>query len=176
MAMDEALTCQAGAHEAHDFERLFLSQFARLARLARRVVADAADAEDLAADVLWKCFRKRPAAINLEGWLSRAVVRAALDSLRRRARRARYEALWRFLPSPPAPDELLERDDEGQRVRAVLLAIKPRFATLLALRTEGLDYREIADALGVRAGSVGTLLSRAEASFRKEYLRRHGPR
>ena len=61
-----------------------------------------------------------------------------------------------------------------ERKRQVLAAIKPQFATLLVLRTEGLDYRELASALGVKPGSVGTLLARAESSFRKEFERRHG--
>lgn len=84
--MDDTLD-DAATQTADDFEALFASQFSRLARLVRRVVGDAAEAEDLAADVLWKCFRKRPEAVNLEGWLSRVAIRAALDSIRRKARR-----------------------------------------------------------------------------------------
>lgn len=171
--MDDTLD-DAATQTADDFEALFASQFSRLARLVRRVVGDAAEAEDLAADVLWKCFRKRPEAVNLEGWLSRVAIRGALDSIRRKARRNRYESLWPLGPRVAKPDELLERDCDGERVRQVLAAIKPQFATLLVLRTEGLDYRELASALGVMPGSVGTLLARAESSFRKEYERRHG--
>jgi RNA polymerase sigma-70 factor (ECF subfamily) len=40
---------------------------------------------------------------------------------------------------------------------------------LLLLRQEGLSYRELADALGLAPGSVGTLLARAEAAFIKAY-------
>ena len=76
----------------------FLPLHDAVARLVRRVVNDTAEAEDLASDVLWKCFRKRPEAINLEGWLSRVAIRAALDSIRRKARRNRYESFWPLGP------------------------------------------------------------------------------
>ena len=128
--MDDALDDPA-TRTADDFESLFASQFGRLARLVRRVVNDTAEAEDLAADVLWKCFRRRPEAINLEGWLSRVAIRAALDSIRRKARRSRYESFWPLGTRVAKPDELLERDRDGERVRQVLAAIKPQFATLL---------------------------------------------
>jgi RNA polymerase sigma-70 factor (ECF subfamily) len=172
----KALTSTAAVSIVSDFDTLFQSQFARLARLIRRIVNDPAEAEDLATHVLWKCFRKQPAAINLEGWLSRTAVRAALDSIRRRARRRRYEALWPITTRPAGPDDLLEQDGDADRVRRVLARITPRFATLLLLRAEGSGYRELADALGIKPSSVGTLLARAEASFRKEYVKRYGPR
>jgi len=37
------------------------------------------------------------------------------------------------------------------------------------LRYSGLSYAEIAAALGIAAGSVGTLLARAEADFERRY-------
>jgi RNA polymerase sigma-70 factor, ECF subfamily len=56
----------------------------------------------------------------------------------------------------------------------VLNAIDARRAELLLLRSHGLDYEEIACALGVNPNSIGTLLSRAQQAFRKEYLKRYG--
>jgi len=53
-------------------------------------------------------------------------------------------------------------------VRTVLARIPERSAALLALRYSGLSYAEIAQALDVRASSVGTLLRRAEDAFRRE--------
>jgi RNA polymerase sigma-70 factor (ECF subfamily) len=47
--------------------------------------------------------------------------------------------------------------------------MKPRSAMLLLLRQSGLSYREIASALEIAPGSVGTLLARAEKEFRKKY-------
>jgi RNA polymerase sigma factor (sigma-70 family) len=164
------------ASPARDFDELFQAHFSRLARLIRRLVSDAAEAEDLAAAVLWKCFRKQPSDINLEGWLSKCAVRAALDNLRRKTRRARYEALWPVTAPAETPERLLERDQEAARVRRVLARLDRRSATLLVLRADGLNYRALAHAIGVRPTSIGTLLARAEARFRKEYDKRHDPR
>jgi len=172
--MDDVLRSASAVAPADDFDTLFRTQFPRLARLVRRVVRDAAEAEDIAANVLWKCFRKQPADIHLEGWLSRAAIRAALDGVRRKSRRARYEALWSWTRPVAEPDAVFERDREAERVRHVLARLNTRSATLHVLRTEGFDYRAIAAALGVQPSSVGTLLARAETRFRKEYLKRYG--
>ena len=39
---------------------------------------------------------------------------------------------------------------------------------------ENLSYAELAAALRLKQGSVGTLLARAEEAFRKEYVHRYG--
>ena len=56
----------------------------------------------------------------------------------------------------------------------MLASISRRRAELLVLRSDGLSYAELASALKLRAGSVGTLLSRAQQAFRKEYVKRYG--
>ena len=58
---------------------------------------------------------------------------------------------------------------EQQRVREVLLTLKPRLARLLLLRYSGLSYAEIASALEIAPSSVGTLLARAEKAFEQAY-------
>ena len=44
-----------------------------------------------------------------------------------------------------------------------------RARNLLILRNSGLAYAEIAEALGMAPGSVGTLLARAEREFKRRY-------
>ena len=52
----------------------------------------------------------------------------------------------------------------------MLGALDPRQAELLLLRGSGLSYAELAAALELNPASVGTLLSRAQQAFRKEYI------
>ncbi len=54
-------------------------------------------------------------------------------------------------------------------MRRALARLGRREAQLLILRYSDLSYREIALALGVAEGSVGTLLARAERRFAKVY-------
>ena len=61
-----------------------------------------------------------------------------------------------------------------ERVRLVLAVLRPREAELLLLRSHGLTYDELASALDLNVVSVGTLLSRAQRGFRKEYIKRYG--
>jgi DNA-directed RNA polymerase specialized sigma24 family protein len=59
-------------------------------------------------------------------------------------------------------------------VREVLAAIKPDQSALLVLRSEGYSLAEIGGLLYLNPNAVGTLLVRAEAAFRKEYVNRYG--
>ena len=56
----------------------------------------------------------------------------------------------------------------------MLASLKTRDAELLLLRNDGHTYDEIAEILDLNAASVGTLLSRAQQAFRKEYIKRYG--
>ena len=55
-------------------------------------------------------------------------------------------------------------------MRQVLMRLSERQRDCLVLRANGLSYAEIAVAIGVAPGSVGTLLARAERAFKAEYL------
>ena len=101
-----------------------------------------------------------------------------MNALRARQRRQRYEesagkdALGDDPPGNPAA--LVEQGQERQQVRKVLSLMKPRAAQVLILRHSGLSYAEIAAALDVSPGSVGTLLARAEREFEGRYLKASG--
>ena len=97
-----------------------------------------------------------------------------LDELRRQTRRSRYERLLGFVRAAVTPEEIRAATEEQERVRLVLGLIEPRQAELLLLRSHGLSYDEVASALDRNPASIGTLLSRAQQAFRKEYIKRYG--
>jgi len=111
---------------------------------------------------------------NTEGWLYRVAVRTGLDELRRQTRQTRYERLLELVRRVPTPEEIHAATEEQERVRLVLSVIAGRQAELLLLRSHGLTYDELASALDLNPASVGTLLSRAQHAFRKEYMNRYG--
>jgi len=172
----DVLAADATAGQTCDFDAIFTAHFARVARVIARVVRDRARAEDLAVDAFLKWWRHAdPRGDRTIGWLYRVAVRLALDELRRSARRSRYEQLMSVLGrSTPTPEDLHLANDEQQRVRSVLAGLRRRDAALLVLRSDGLAYDELADALGLNRTSVGTFISRAQRAFRNEYVRRYG--
>lgn len=158
-----------------DFEALFRRDYARVARVIGRIVFEPSRAEELTVEAFWRLWRTPQAHGDAAaGWLHRTAVRLALDELRRRARRARYERLVSLVSQPRTPHELFSASEEQGRVRAVLARMAPREAELLLLRSDGLPYDELARVLSIHPASVGTLLRRARVAFRKEYVKRHG--
>ena len=157
-----------------EFEALFQENWTRVCTLIFHLVGDWAEAEDLALDAFWKLYNQPPKSEhNLSGWLYRVASNLGINALRARKRRLRYEteAGMAALESDPSKDTstLVEREQQRQRVRLVLASMKSRSAQVLILRYSGLSYEEIADALQVSAGSIGTLLARAEKEFEKRY-------
>ena len=158
-----------------DVESLFAARYESVARLIGRVIRNPGRAEELAVEVFLKYSRiVLPVGGKAEGWLYRTAARMAVDELRTQARRIRYEPLLRMAGRLPTPEELHNATEEQARVRVVLGVIAPRQAELLVLRSEGVSYEELAAALALNPASVGTLLSRAQQAFRKEYVKRYG--
>ena len=158
-----------------DFAAVFRAQYGRIARVIARVVRDPGRAEELAVEVFLKLWRSgRAPGVQAQAWLYRSAVRAGLDELRRRTRRARYEEMFGFGVRVRTPEDLHGATQEKEKVRLVLARIARRQAEMLLLRSDGLSYGELAEALNLNPASVGTLLARAQQAFRKEYVKRYG--
>lgn len=156
------------------FEIIFTAHYEHIARAIARIIHDQGRAEELAVDAFWKLHQNPQAqGEHAGGWLQRTAIRLALDELRRRARRQRYEELLSWL-RPQTPDDLFITSQEQGRVRMVLASMQLRQAELLLLRHDGASYDELASSLHLNPASVGTLLSRAQQAFRKEYIKRYG--
>ena len=160
------------------YESAFRQHWSRVYGVIYRLVGDPAEAEDLALETFWRLYRRPPSldeGRELGGWLYRVATNLGYNALRSRKRRQRYEeqagSLVVRVADPPDPASEIELSQERQQVRAVLAKMKPRSAKLLVLRYSGLSYAEIAAALGLAPGSVGTFLARAEEEFERRYRR-----
>lgn len=176
--MVAATTLIDSAQEA--FERLFDSEYRRVASVAFRITRDADDAEDVAQEVFAQLARSRDAySAKARAWLYQAAVHTALNTVRGRRRRAEREAREFRLRGPidsgcgsaDDPESLAIRRAETAMLRSALLRIAPKDAEILALRYGGLSYREIGDVIGVDATHIGTRLARAERALKREIER-----
>ena len=155
------------------FESLFVAEYARVVGIANRVLADRAEAEDVAQEVFLDFHRHHsPAAPYAPAWLRRAAWHRALNRVRGRRRRERREQLDAAGARDDAwssdPQRIAERNYDRDVVRSAMRKLPARAAGVLALRYSGLSYAEVAEAMGIGVGQVGTVLRRAEARLKRE--------
>ncbi len=99
---------------------------------------------------------------NPKPWLFAVALNLVRDEGRRVVRQARKLELLRGEGgSAPPPDAELERQERVDAVRAALGTLAERDREALLLKAEGFAYGEIAAALGLAPGAVGTTLARA---------------
>jgi RNA polymerase sigma-70 factor (ECF subfamily) len=174
-ASQQALAEMSSDRTRPGIETVFEDHYERIARVIARVLRDPSRAEELAVEVFLKWSRTPSAqGPDAPAWLYRVAVRAGLDELRRETRRSQRAGLLRIFRHSPTPEDVRAAREEQDRVRGVLAAIQPRQAELLVLRNQGLSYEDLAGALNLKLASIGTFLSRAEQTFRKEYIKRYG--
>jgi RNA polymerase sigma-70 factor (ECF subfamily) len=156
------------------FEALFTAEYARVVGIANRVLADPHEAEDVAQEVFIDFRRLHSATAEYApAWLHRAAAHASLNRLRGARRRQRREIAQAMEEGDRTldPQKQVEVSEDRRLVRAALGRLAPKPAAVLVLRASGLSYAEVARALGIGIGQVGTLLRRAESALRKEVTR-----
>ena len=131
-----------------------------LYRLALAMLHDAEAAQDVVQDTFLKLIAHIDAGgalPNARGWLYTVAAHGCRDRQRGLARWLPWMAERDVRAAKESPDLF----DGADAVVAAIRGLAPRDRLLIALRAQGLSYREIAEAAGIRASSVGQLLARA---------------
>lgn len=144
------------------FRVLYRRHAGRVYAMARRLAGDG-DAADVAQEAWYRAVKNLPrfrGESAFSTWIVGIAVRCALESLKRRG----------------APLETVEPDDFGvasprpdlrMDLEAALAGLAPGYRAVLVLHDiEGYTHQEIAELLGIEAGTAKSQLSRARRAMR----------
>jgi RNA polymerase sigma-70 factor (ECF subfamily) len=150
-----------------EIEALYATRLPAFLRVARAILGDRERALEAVQDGFADAIRSRGSFRRegpLEAWVWRTVVNAA----RKAARRPLVEETLSFV-------ETDERPSPPTGVGRVVRSLPERQRLVLFLRYYAdLDYRSIADALGVEVGTVSSSLAAARAAVRKALVEVNG--
>ncbi|MGH7668394.1 MAG: sigma-70 family RNA polymerase sigma factor [Gemmatimonadaceae bacterium] len=147
----------------HDVERLFRAYHEPLVRYLTRRLGDRDWAEEVAQETFLRALRQREMQ-NERAWLFTVATNLVRDGARQESRRRRHLELLRAEEVGhvvESPASAMERAEDRAQARRALEQLAERDREALLMREEGLNYEEIAEALGLSVGSVGTTLARA---------------
>ena len=153
-----------------DLDDVFRRDYRRVVAVAARVLGSRDQAEDVAQEVFLSFGRSSVPAGEAGGWLCVAAAHTALNLLRSGRRRASREEAAAGTTDTVVADvaEAVVTNEDRRRVRAALARLPRTQAVALVLRHSGLSYADVAAALDLSPGSVGTTVRRAESALRKE--------
>ena len=154
-----------------DVERLFRTYNAALVRYLTRRLGDRDWAEEVAQETFVRALRQTSIQ-NERAWLFAVATNLVRDEARKDMRRRKHLALLAEQERDEIvePEETsIERAQEAALARKAVDGLAERDRLALLMREEGLDYNEIAEALELSPGSVGTTLSRARRRLVESY-------
>lgn len=161
------------------FAVLYRRHHSMIAGYIYRRIGDTHVTEDLVAEVFLAALRSlgryRHRGLPIRAWL----YRIAANTVNRWVRRERTRIIQRFseVSAPECAAEEPSREPpeqtDGELARLALLAVKPKYQTVLSLHyLEGMSVEEIAAAVGCRIGTVKSRLSRGRDALRERLTRR----
>ena len=166
MDRDLVEAAQGGDREA--FVDLIRVRSDRLYAIAHRILRDVDRAEDALQDALviaWRDLRSLRDPDRLDAWLQRLLINVCIGQATRERRRT---ANLRVLPidGPEAPDELLTIADRDLLERGFRRLTPDQRAILVLHHFLGYAPSEIAETLGVPAGTARSRLHHAHRAMR----------
>ena len=163
------------------FEEVYRAHAGRLYSVACRMLGNPADAEDLLQEIFLAAHRKLDSFRGesaLGTWLYRLATNLCLDYLRSRA--AKAGQLTGALDDEPGLQDMASRGLADRTVtkmdleRALAQLPEGCRAAFILHDVEGLEHREVAQALGIAEGTSKSQVHKARAKIR-EYLSAAAP-
>ena len=138
--------------------------------LARRILGNAADAEDVAQEAMLRVWTHAPRWQPLAAfrtWLTRVVVNLCLDR-KRRAPWVALEAAGELEDPTPDAGERAEAKERERWLAAAIAELPARQRTAVMLTYgEGMSNAEVAEVLDTTVAAVETLLVRGKQNLRR---------
>jgi RNA polymerase sigma factor (sigma-70 family) len=144
-----------------ELETLYRVRYRAFVRVAAAIAGDPARGADAVHDAFASAIERRGSyrgEAPLEAWVWRIVIRAAGAAARARTAQVASSHLEGSAPA--------EEDERGLRALVAALPERQRLAVFLRYFAD-LDYRAIADALGVEVGTISATLNAAHRSLRR---------
>jgi RNA polymerase sigma-70 factor, ECF subfamily len=166
---DEVLARRAARGDSGALDQLLRAHTGLVHGVCRRILGNPDDALDATQEALLSIARKIGSfdgRAKFSTWAYRVATNAVLDESRRRGRRP--------VPSESLPETnrntVVGASEAGIADRldvdAALAQLTPEYRAAVALRDlVGMDYAEIADVLGIPAGTVRSRISRGRAAL-----------
>ncbi len=166
---DVALMARVARGDELAFRQLSRRHLPAMVGLARRVLGNAADAEDVAQEAMLRVWTHAPRWQPLAAfrtWLTRVVVNLCLDR-KRRAPWVALEAAGEIVDPTPGATAIAEQSERERALTAAIAELPDRQRTAIILTyTEGMTNAQVADALGTSVSAVETLLIRGKQNLR----------
>jgi RNA polymerase sigma-70 factor (ECF subfamily) len=168
-AADAALLARYAAGDLAAARVLTERHLGRVLGFARRMLGDAAEAEDVAQEAMLRLWQIapdwRPGEARVSTWLYRVTANLCTDRLRRR-RGVALEAAAE--PADPAPGALaaLMAADRAAALEAALAELPPRQREAVVLRhLDGMANPEIAQVMDIGVEAVESLIARGRRAL-----------
>ena len=182
----DVLVIYRGGNEIEEtFAQFFTDHYAPICRHAAFITGSREDGEEIAQEVFLRYCRKPPDHDNAVAWLYKVANNLAYNRLRNYKTELKYRNRQAFGISASDPDIAAELERHGveesvvarykaEMVRRVLESMSPRDRMCLLLKSSGYSYGEIAEIIGIKSTSVGTIIARSRERFSKKYSREVG--
>lgn len=162
--------------QAEYFEQMAMPLFDQLYNFAHWLAGDRADAEDLVQETYAKAlkgFRSFEEGTNLRAWMYRILrntfltSRTGLAAMATSSLEDEDDVEWRMADEATPESLLMRRQDHEVVVETLARMPVAHREILLLCEIEEMPYREIAQVLGIPAGTVMSRVSRARRLMRR---------
>jgi RNA polymerase sigma-70 factor (ECF subfamily) len=167
---DEALMARIARGDQRAYHLLARRHLPAMVGLARRILSNAADAEDVAQEAMLRVWTHAPRWQPLAAfrtWLTRVVVNLCLDR-KRRAPWVELEAAGEIVDPTPDAGAQAEASERERWLAAAIDELPARQRTAIMLTYgDGMSNAQVAEILDTTVSAIETLLVRGKQNLRR---------